>query len=70
MSGATGSDRADPSRVPTANQVTLRAEDRTRAVAAACRRYDAVRAKQLAAGMTGAALRNAKLVCAALAIDL
>jgi protein-disulfide isomerase len=70
MSGATGSDRADPSRIPTANQVTLRADDRARAAAAACRRRDPARAKQLADGLTGTSLRSAKLVCTAVAIDL
>jgi protein-disulfide isomerase len=70
MAGAAGADRADPSRVPVANVVTLRAGDRSRAVAAACRARDGKRARQLADGLTGAPLRHAKLVCAAGGIDL
>ena len=72
MSGATGIDRADPASIPdvTGMRVTLRADDRTRAVAAACRRRDARRATELAAGLAGDARRRAVLVCAAGGIDL
>ena len=51
MGMATGDDRADPSAVPsdaTVGHLELRAEDRGRSVAAACRRHDGVRAARLA----------------------
>jgi protein-disulfide isomerase len=72
MSGATGFDRADPSTIPDVSsmRVALRADDRSRAVAAACRRRDARRAAELAAGLAGEARRYAVRVCAASAIDL
>ena len=72
MSGATGFDRADPSTIPdvAGMRVALRAEDRSRAVAAACRRRDARRAAELAAGLAGDARKNAVLVCASAGIDL
>ncbi len=72
MSDAKGVERADPSRVPdaTAARVALRADDRSRAVTAACRRRDAARAMQLAAGFTGEARQRAAAVCAAVGIDL
>jgi protein-disulfide isomerase len=72
MSAAIGVDRADPTRIPepAAVHIALRAEDRGRAVAAACRRRDAVRALELAAGLAGDARRRAVLVCAAGGIDL
>ena len=72
MSGAIGSDRADPSRVPDpgTTKIAMRADDRSRAVAAACRRRDIARAKDLAAGLTGTPRRSALLVCAAAGIDL
>lgn len=72
MSGATGTDRADPSRVPqpSAARTTLRADDRARAVAAACRRRDRARALELADGLAGRPLQQARLVCAASGIDL
>ncbi|MDQ3340694.1 MAG: DsbA family protein [Myxococcota bacterium] len=72
MSGATGFDRADPASIPdvAGMRVALRADDRSRAVAAACRRRDARRAAELASGLAGDARRNAVLVCAAGGIDL
>lgn len=72
MSGAVGEDRADPAAIPVPSnvRVTLRADERSRAVAAACRRRDPTRAAQLSDGLTGDARRRAALVCAAVAIDL
>ena len=72
MSGAVGADRADPASIPDLGgmRVALRADDRSRAVAAACRRRDGTRARELAAGLTGAPRRRAVLVCAARGIDL
>jgi hypothetical protein len=72
MSGAVGEDRADPSSVPDVGdlRVALRPDDRTRAVAAACRRRDQARAIALSAELTGDARRRARLVCAATGIDL
>lgn len=72
MSGAEGSERADPSRIPQISivQVAMRAEDRSRSVAAACRLRDASRAAELAAGLTGEPRRRAALVCAASGIDI
>lgn len=72
MSGARGVERADPSRVPdpTAAKIALRPDDRSRAVAAACRRRDHARAIELAVGLGGAARGSAVLVCAAGGIDL
>lgn len=72
MSGATGVDRADPASIPdpAGVRIAMRADDRSRAVAAACRRRDARRATELAAGLAGAARRRAVLVCAAGGIDL
>ena len=72
MSGAKGYDRADPSTIPdVANmRLAMRAEDRSRAVAAACRRHDARRATELAAGLTGEARKRARLVCTAGGVDL
>ncbi len=72
MSGATGVDRADPSTIPelTNMHVAMRADERSRAVAAACRRRDAKRAGELSAGLTGDARRRAGLVCTAAGVDL
>jgi hypothetical protein len=72
MSGAQGIDRADPASIPdvAGMRVAMRAEDRGRAVAAACRRRDARRAAELAVGLAIEAKRRAALVCAARAIDL
>jgi protein-disulfide isomerase len=72
MSGAIGFDRADPTRIPepTAAHISLRAEDRSRAVAAACRRRDGARAAELATGLAGDPKRRAALVCSAGGIDL
>jgi protein-disulfide isomerase len=72
MSMATGDDRADPSRIPSVveHHVELRADDRMRAVAAACRRRDVPRAAELAGKLTGDARRRATLVCAGAGIDL
>ncbi len=72
MSNAIGSERADPSRVPVTQAIKLspRADDHSRAVAAACRRRDRVRAVELATGLSGAPRGHAALVCASLGIDL
>jgi protein-disulfide isomerase len=72
MSMAEGADRADPAGVPTGSiaKVELRAEDRGRAVAAACRRRDATRAIALAGSLAGDPRRRAALVCAGEGIDL
>lgn len=72
MSGAKGVDRADPANIPDVSgmRIAMRADDRSRAVAAACRRRDAKRAGELAVGLTGDAKRRAVLVCAAGGIDL
>jgi hypothetical protein len=72
MSGATGVDRADPASIPdlTTMKVALRSDDRSRAVAAACRRRDPKRATELATGLFGDARKHAVLVCAAAGIDL
>jgi protein-disulfide isomerase len=72
MSGAIGEDRADPASIPDVGgmHVTLRPDDRARAVAAACRRRDVPRATTLSAGLTGDARRRAWLVCTASGIDL
>ena len=70
MSSAIGVDRADPTRIPSALQITMRPDDHSRAVAAACRRRDATRALELATGLQGRERRSAMLVCAAAGIDL
>jgi protein-disulfide isomerase len=72
MAAAQGADRADPSAVPdsTAVKIELRAEDRARAVAAACRRRDPARAAKLAGSLDGASKRRVATVCAGEGIDL
>jgi protein-disulfide isomerase len=72
MSMAQGAERADPSAVPdsTAVKIEMRADDRARAVAAACRRRDGARAAKLAGGLTGEHKRRAANVCAGEGIDL
>ena len=72
MSSALGTERSDPSRVPIveAIQIAPRAQDRSRAVAAACRQRDPARALELATGLVGVARHHAQLVCAAAGIDL
>ena len=72
MSDALGVERSDPSRVPDPSvvKVALRSEDRFRAVAASCRRRDAKRAIELAAGLAPDPRHRAVLVCAAAGIDL
>jgi len=72
MSDAIGTERADPSRFPDPSgiKIAMRADDRGRAVAAACRRRDAARAIQLASGLATDARRRAAAVCFAAGIDL
>ncbi|HEY4238531.1 MAG TPA: thioredoxin domain-containing protein [Kofleriaceae bacterium] len=72
MSGAEGEDRADPSRIPVASEihVELRAEERARAVDAACRRHDAARATSLVAPLDGDVRARVAAVCAGEGIDL
>ncbi|HSD85908.1 MAG TPA: thioredoxin domain-containing protein, partial [Kofleriaceae bacterium] len=55
MSAATGNDRADPSAIPQTQlvHIQMRADDRGRAVMAACRRRDGARATDLAAQLEG-----------------
>ncbi len=72
MNMAQGEDRADPSAVPQTNvgHIELRAEDRGRSVAAACRRRDGARAAKLAAPLAGDSKRRAAAVCSGEGIDL
>ncbi len=73
MSMAEGADRADPSSVPApsaSGHLELRAEDRARAVSAACRRRDGVRAEHLAGTLEGDARKRAAAVCFGEGIDL
>lgn len=72
MSDARGAEWADPSRIPDAAvmRLALRPADRARAISAACRRRDAARAAQLAAGLPDAPRRRVAAVCAAAGIDL
>jgi protein-disulfide isomerase len=72
MTMAIGDDRADPSTIPDASQahLELRAEDRGRAVAAACRRHDGERAAKLANALAGDQKRRAEAVCAGEGVDL
>jgi protein-disulfide isomerase len=74
MSGATGDERSDPSTVPdvSTSHVELRAQDRGRAVAAACRRHDAARAMKLSQPAIADAgiKRRIQWVCAGEGIDL
>jgi protein-disulfide isomerase len=72
MGMAAGEDRADPSAVPAGTSVhlELRAEDRGRAVAAACRRHDGARAARLAGALSGDPKRRAEAVCAGEGVDL
>ncbi|MBA3453614.1 MAG: thioredoxin domain-containing protein [Deltaproteobacteria bacterium] len=72
MSDAIGVERADPSRFPVASgiKIAMRAEDRSRAVTAACRRRDRARAQQLATGLVSDARRRVAAVCFAAGIDL
>jgi len=72
MSGALGDDRADPSSIPdgTVGHIEMHAEDRGRAVAAACRRRDGVRATKLAGSLSGDAKQRAAAVCTGEGIDL
>lgn len=72
MSMAQGAERADPSAIPdsAAVKIEMRADDRARAVTAACRRRDAARATKLAGTLTGDHKRRAATVCAGEGIDL
>jgi len=72
MVAAQGADRADPSAVPdsAAVKIEMRADDRVRAVGAACRRRDAARAAKLAGSLEGVAKKRAANVCAGEGIDL
>jgi protein-disulfide isomerase len=72
MSMAKGEDVADPSAVPTSSAVhiEMRALDRVRSVAAACRRHDASRAKVLSAPLTGALKQRALDICTGEGVDL
>jgi protein-disulfide isomerase len=72
MTMASGEDRADPSTIPEASQahLELRGDDRSRAVAAACRRHDGARAAKLANTLGGDQKRRAESVCAGEGVDL
>lgn len=72
MSMAVGDDVADPSAVPTSHvvHIEMRALDRVRAVAAACRRHDGARATMLVAPLSGELRHEAADVCAGEGIDL
>ncbi|MBX3162245.1 MAG: thioredoxin domain-containing protein [Deltaproteobacteria bacterium] len=72
QSSALGVERSDPSTLPEMSvaHVAMRAEERARSVAAACRRRDPARAADLARGLAGNARREAALVCSAVGIDL
>lgn len=72
IAAATGAEWADPTRVPQvgAVHITLREDDRVRAVAAACRRNDAVRARDVAAPLSPVGRERAASVCVAFGIDL
>lgn len=75
MSMAQGDERADPSMIPDASasaggHLELRADDRARAVNAACRRHDGERAQKLAGRLEGDAKKRAAAVCSGEGIDL
>jgi protein-disulfide isomerase len=70
MTAAQGDERADPSRVPAAIRLALRTADRARAVEAACRQRDPVRAAEFASGLTGEVRRRAQQVCTGVGVDL
>ncbi|MGE3546067.1 MAG: DsbA family protein, partial [Kofleriaceae bacterium] len=72
MSGAQGSERADPARVPqvAAAKLAPRGDDPGAIVMAACRQRDAKRAQLVADGLSGAARMRAARVCATAGIDL
>ena len=72
MAEASGSERADPSRVPlpTGVRIALRTNERVRAVIAACRARDRARASTLAGDLAGPERRRLQHVCAAAGIDL
>jgi hypothetical protein len=72
MSMAQGDERADPSSIPqgSVGHLELRAEDRARAVTAACRLRDRVRAAKLVGALDGDPRRRAVAVCAGEGIDL
>ena len=72
MSIAQGDDRADPSAFPESSvaHIELRAEERLRAAAAACRRHDRARAEKLASTLEGDVRTRARAVCAGEGVDL
>jgi protein-disulfide isomerase len=72
MAQAQGAELADPSAVPdsSAVKIELRADERARAVEAACRRRDRERATKLANTLDGGAKKRAVAVCAGEGIDL
>ena len=73
MAMGSGDDRADPSTVPqpsVVGHIEMRAEERSRAVEAACRRRDAARAQQLATKLGGDPKDRAAAVCTGEGVDL
>ncbi|MBV8761017.1 MAG: thioredoxin domain-containing protein [Deltaproteobacteria bacterium] len=72
MSMAKGAELGDPSSVPTSTvvKIEMRADDRERAVTAACRRHDAARAKSLASGLAKDLEQRAAAVCSGEGVDL
>ena len=70
MSMALGEERADPAAIPEVVHVEMRAEERVRAVAAACRRHDGKAAAKLAGRLDGNPKQRASAVCSGEGIDL
>jgi protein-disulfide isomerase len=72
MSGARGTERADPDAVPMATSVHIEpnADDRERDVLAACRSRDGVRARRQIENLHGIRRDRVVAVCAARGIDL
>nr|HEX4318537.1 thioredoxin domain-containing protein [Kofleriaceae bacterium] len=72
MSSAIGSERADPSAIPSATAMHMEptADDRERAVLAACRGRETARARSLARGLDGARRERVVSACSASGVDL
>ena len=72
MSGAIGTERADPARVPASSTVQLAqpAIDRERSAAAACRRHDKGAAAAIAGTLEGDARKRTAGMCRDEGVDL
>jgi protein-disulfide isomerase len=72
MAEAKGTERADPSRVPTPAgvRIALRTNERVRAAIAACRKHDRERAVSLATDLAGPERARLVHVCKAAGVDL